>query len=524
MIYAKRVRSPLKGGVDVELGEKVVLWGRNGGGKTAVLQALKLGTKGYVDDQEGQDGVSGTPAIARLFPKGADLEASVEMSDGTEFSWKATRKKTGFTKPKMVQPYDVRFPFHAVKALLSGDDKKIRAWLEKKVGNSLSEEDLLNMLPPAQHDEAKKALGIFTERSPTELAAKLKAEARNLRASSTRKEKTADQIVEGIPLPLSKEQREELASEKAMLWEKANAANTMSPQEHSSLRERIGGLAEALEAVEDQISSLPEPQKGEEETLLTAEKARNLAESHLVTFGHDVCYVCLRGEADVRASYDKWDNVIGELGASRSRQRLQTQYDRGFSEAESLAERYKSANVVDVAAYMAEHSQVAAVLLSDDTNRRVWQQAETVRAEIAGSRASADIFSSLGKTWEKKGQEMLERRKQEFEDKVTAWLPEGEVFQVDLKAGRVGLLVDGEVRTSLSGAESSRLLLAVLTAEAPENGSTPCVLEPEDRGWDPDTLADVMTALADAPDQVVLMSTVLPSKDIEGWKIIEVGA
>ena len=75
MIYAKRVKSPLKGGVDVELGPRTLLVGPNGAGKTAVLQALKLGTRGYVDDQEGKDGVSTTAAIARLFPSGcrADL-------------------------------------------------------------------------------------------------------------------------------------------------------------------------------------------------------------------------------------------------------------------------------------------------------------------------------------------------------------------------------------------------------------------------------------------------------------------
>jgi len=92
---------------------------------------------------------------------------------------------------------------------------------------------------------------------------------------------------------------------------------------------------------------------------------------------------------------------------------------------------------------------------------------------------------------------------------------------VDLDAGRVGLKRGDVAHTSLSGAELSRVLLAVLSAEESE-GSTPSILEPEDRGWDPDTLSDVMTALTDSPDQVILMSTVLPARSPEGWRVIEV--
>ena len=151
MIYAQRVRSPLKGGVDIELGEKTLLVGPNGAGKTAVLQALKLGTRGYVDDQEGKDNVSGTAAIARLFPRGSELRAEVDMSDGAAFSWSTKTRGTGYTKPKVKVPYKVYYPFQTLKTLLSGDDKKIRGWLEKRVGGGLTDEELINMVPPVQH-------------------------------------------------------------------------------------------------------------------------------------------------------------------------------------------------------------------------------------------------------------------------------------------------------------------------------------------------------------------------------------
>ena len=84
------------------------------------------------------------------------------------------------------------------------------------------------------------------------------------------------------------------------------------------------------------------------------------------------------------------------------------------------------------------------------------------------------------------------------------------------------LLVLG--RHELTVSELCEVLLAVLSTEGLGEDSTPCILENEDRGWDPDTLADEMAALSGAPHQVILMSTVYPSTVPEGWTVIEVGS
>ncbi|MAH47921.1 hypothetical protein CMI37_19020 [Candidatus Pacearchaeota archaeon] len=526
MIYAARVKSPLKGGVDVKLGPKTVLVGPNGAGKTAVLQALKLGTAGYVDDQEGRDGVATTAAIARLFPVGAPLQAEVEMSDGVLFTWASKKKGRGFSKPKATtkeRPYRIHYPFQSIRALLSGDDKKIRAWLEKKVGSSLSQKDLVELLPPLLQEDAKEVLREFSERAPVELAAALKGSARNLRAGATRKEKTIDRLVEGVPLPLSAKEVEELQERGEVLWSQAHAPNIMSSAEHQQLREKIVSLAGVLEQVEDQITELPEAEPGEAETADIAVKAHALTRAHLVQLGHDVCYVCLRKGAEIQRAFDRWAGVLSKLGHTSSRQRLQAQYSRGRAEIEQLAEAYRKAQVADVGPVMEEHSTVKARLATHDANKRVWSQAEALRKEVASDRAVADLHAALGRTWESEGKELLLQRKEAFEAGVTDFLPGGEVFSVDLEAGRVGLERDGRIHTSLSGAETARVLLAVLSFESDlSDGSTPSILEPEDRGWDPDTLADVMTALTGAPDQVILMSTVVPSRTPEGWSIIEV--
>lgn len=538
MNYAKRVKSPLKGGVDVVLGPKTCLVGPNGGGKTAILQALKLGTQGYVDDQEGRDGVHTTASIARLFPPEAALEVEVEMSDGKQFSWSSKPRGKGFTKPKTKQPYDVKFPFQAIKALLSGDDKKIRSWLEHRAGCVVSEDDLVEMLPPVQKEAAPAMLRRFKERSPVELSSALKKEASNLRREATRKAKTIDKLVEGIPLPLSAVAAADLEERKAVLWAQAHATNTMTEEDHKALRGAIDELAGALSSVKELVDALPEEGEDDAETFRVASLGHSMAKQHLEHLGADTCYVCMRKEADVQGAYARWDAVLGDFQAAGSRKRLQSQYDRGLDELTVLVAKYKGATVVDMEPVLTAHSAASASLATHEANKRVWSQAEGLRKEVAGSRATADSCASLGRTWETKGKELLLRRKKAYEDTVTMWLPEGEIFVMDLDAGRVGLahvLYPHMIRTSLSGAEMSRVLLAVLSAEDEED-STPSILETEDRGWDPDTLASVMNALTDSPDQVILMSTV-PPKGMEfneaghlvgeppgGWSVVPVGA
>jgi len=78
---------------------------------------------------------------------------------------------------------------------------------------------------------------------------------------------------------------------------------------------------------------------------------------------------------------------------------------------------------------------------------------------------------------------------------------------------------DNKLHSALSGAEESRVLLALASAQ--EDGSKPCVLIPKDRGWDAATLYRVMEALADSPVQVIIMSTVEP-KPVEGWTLVHV--
>ena len=134
-------------------------------------------------------------------------------------------------------------------------------------------------------------------------------------------------------------------------------------------------------------------------------------------------------------------------------------------------------------------------------------------------RAKADRISLVGKELAKAGKRLLNKQQSEFEAAVSAYLPGEETLGVDLSASRLGLVREDGLHSALSGAEESRVLLALASAQ--EDGSTPSVLIPQDRGWDPATLTRVMQALSQSTAQIIIMSTVEP-EPVEGWSLVHV--
>jgi energy-coupling factor transporter ATP-binding protein EcfA2 len=523
MKYINHVKSSIKKGCDVQLSPRTVIVGPNGAGKTTIVQAIELATNGFVTDMEGREQVKLGKALSRLFSKGEPMFAEVTMADSAgpdaSFSWTMEEgPKGGMKRPNHQPPFRVRFPVQELIATLKGDASTVGAWLEGQVLNTMTKEDLLSALPPAVREDADK---FITRQRKTDFLALAKTaaqESKNLKSQATRSETTVGRMTEGIAPPLTANKLAEIEAEWAALTQQTGGVSQAAYDEKKGA---VTAMSAELAALEAKLSALVPIDAKVGTALARVGQAKQLIRMHVDHFGIDSCWVCGNGEADaILGQVDQLNAVQGEFLPQVEAETLRHQ-----------AEALRASTKVNLNFKLQElegmtvsdtHPEVEARALmqriSDDrAARQAWSNADAARKEISALRAQADRLSLVGKELKTAGQALLNKQKAAFETNVSSFLPEGEVLGVDLASSRLGLMRDEQLHSALSGAEESRVLLALASAQ--EDGSTPCVLIPKDRGWDRDTLGHVMTALAASPVQVVIMSTVQPDP-VEGWTMV----
>ena len=526
MKYVSKVKSSIKGGCDVQLSPRTVIVGPNGAGKTTVVQTMELASSGWVSDMEGRDRVKQSKALSRLFPDPKSMYAHIEVTDTetetqAEFDWSMKAgPRGGFKTPEHEPPFRLTFPVQDLIATLRGDASTVGAWLEQQVLDTMSVDDLLSALPPAVRDDAEKF--IRHQRSSDFLALSKEAakESKNLKTQATRTEKTIDKMVEGIAPPLTQGKREDLQEQLEKLSQRSTKG--VKQEEYDVLEKQVLQLDNDIAALRAKLAGLTAPPDAALAALDKVNGAKHLIRMHMEMFGLDSCWLC--GNDDAEAIAKQVDTLVGIEGELREHKeaadllrggkQLIQQYE---AELQSKKQWLAGLHVSD-GTEEAEMRQLLEALSQDKANRRAWENAEAERKEIGQMRARADRLSLIGKELKKAGQYLLNQRKAAFEEKVSSFLPGDEQFGVDLATARIGLVRDGQLHSALSGAEESRVQLALASAQ--EDGTTPCVLIPRDRAWDEKTLTSVMEALADSPVQVVIMSTVEPAP-VEGWTLVQ---
>jgi len=250
--------------------------------------------------------------------------------------------------------------------------------------------------------------------------------------------------------------------------------------------------------------------------------ARDLIQKHVSLFGDaSSCWVCGSANAVPNGQALNLDAAAASLQESAQQHAKHTQVTQALAGSVArLLELVARRDAVVVAPdTSAERDGFVRRLAADDSAQRTWRNAKAQRAAIAQDREKAAHLSKASKALAVAGKELLESKKQSFIEAVSAYLPPGETLGVDLDTARVGLIRGDQLHSALSGAEWSRLMLAIASVWVDD--STPCVLVPQDRAWDSDTLSKVMVALKDSPVQVIIMSTVSPAQ-VEGWTFVHV--
>lgn len=523
MVYVDYVSSTMKCGCSVQLGPKTLIVGPNGSGKTTILQAIELATCGCASDLEGRNQVKQSAALARLFPEGAAMEVTCTLSDETVFSWQlSTRGEDGFKTPEHVAPVNVRWPFQELKAILTGDATTVGSWLESQIIGEVKEVDLLRSLPP----EVRSDVNDLAQRAQTTdfiaLSKFAKDEARNLRLQATKSEKTVVGMTRGIAPPLLDEERKELQDKLSALQ---GRRGNISASDFAALKQQLDAAMTEYMEYEVKVAALPAldtQAKKDFEVLLKLERIQEIQLDH-ASQTQEICLVCGKGSladfkkkaADVEALLVEYRQKAKEI---EDQQILQQRLATRLARLQEIAEQVKSAVVKEDSS--TQEQELQQTLMSDMAAKRTWDNAAAARLEIAQSRARADRLTTASGLLATAGKELLDKKKKVFEAAVSSFLPQGEKLGVDIKSSRLGLVREGHLHSALSGAEWSRVLLAL--ASATTSDSTPCILAPEDRAWDRDTLQHVMEAVAASPVQIILMSTVPPTSAVEGWTIVEV--
>lgn len=157
----------------------------------------------------------------------------------------------------------------------------------------------------------------------------------------------------------------------------------------------------------------------------------------------------------------------------------------------------------------------------------------TQRARSQRSRAqdAASLADRLVEECSEAVVTLLGQQRQEFVGAVQAHMPppekmpKGGLFDLRLTEGsrdvcQIGLIKDGVLHTALSGAEWV-IVTTALAGVLATRYDCPIVI-PEDRDIDPETLANAMRALTDAPCQILWGATKTPKgRTPAGWEVIE---
>ncbi len=554
-MYIKRISSNIKGGVDQELGEKTLIVGPNGIGKSAIVNAVELAVGASASDIVGRSEVKREADLLTL-GDGKRVFAEAEFSDGSGASYETkTNNRGGAKKATHACPVTASFPVRDVRAALSGSADTARSWLLSKVVQDVTRDDVLAWFTP----EATALYGRYAKaerKSEIEILLSVhQAVSKKARAEKKRLA-TERELLERLGANLDAEPTASVLEAARQAEEDALSAyeSALKATSKASIREqaeRLKAIAQAkIEEMDvaqkdaEEVHNLTPPGGSlteQEEALVTRIVA--LADVHKIhlDIGADSCLVCERpGAVDHHALQSKKMAVSGTLSSRKD----------WWDTAKMVFERAEAAETEAQDALKA-YLEMGAVLIETedpevdvDEAKGVWQRAQMKHAALSGAtkqwqnlrgqkdsirllRADISDLEELVESTKQAINRLVKNAVDQFEKAVQTHLPATDKFKLVLEEDgkevcRFGFDRDGFLHTALSGAEWARLTLALACASAQD--SDLLIFAPEERAFDPGTLREVMGALSSAPGQVLITSPIKHKGRLpKGWTVIEVG-
>jgi energy-coupling factor transporter ATP-binding protein EcfA2 len=554
--YVHKLESSIKGAVVAQPGRKTLVLGPNGSGKSAVVNALEAAGSGKVSDVAGR----------YLLAKDADLSmlshadrvwSEAHLSDGTRASWELSKGH----RAKRTGP-EIAFPLRGVRDAILGSPETARKWVLEQSGEALRWPEIVALIPmslQARLSALSDPAGpdsIDEVPAPARITGALEEARKRVReANATAK---AHRAVTAPPGPPASD--EEVAKYEAIIkgWEARGAAPAIDSTREALVvaRENAEALAKLVAHSEEELTKIGDltPTSALRTAAVTVVEA--MAAKRTAS-----CWIC-GGKCDPTTIATR--AVAGRAqitaDASAAKRRLDLEFTLREANADLTSARREverlaaeEARIERLAKSETAQATPLPIPLEDARNllrgaydrRAGWAAARRAEEKALEAERESQEWSQLADALGKALGILVEKARAAFEARVQKYLPEGDIFGIDLldedrEIMRVGLRrlrptmnptpnsAPGTyyLDAALSGAEWARVTAALALATAPAEG--PCVIVPEERAFDTVMLARVLEvwdrALPDdSAPQVVITSPIEPARIPSGWTVIRVG-
>ena len=550
------LKSPLPNGDawTIDLAPKTLLVGSNTSHKSSVIQSVELALAGSADDIVGRNAVADA-ALLMTLTSTDELGISARLSDGEAALFNVSRKDGSLKKPQHVGPGESCLCYRDIRKALAGSASTARKAFLGWSASGVQRDDVLAHLDSGLHGRYQDiADHLGRGKNPVETLIAV-ADYSNKKARETSKEiKGADVIVEDIGANM-----ENRPSEESVIAVKAAYEQAKSDLEQA-LKSDSGTGMDAVEKAEKMAEAEGAIEMwGDDATQKT--RQLELARAHTPTrpehfemaipllewaTENDVeqCPACSSAvgqahmnlcrdfyddqvkqwEADNAASLDGVVHCLQELGIAETNL---AQWWAAYRELEETPV-VEPTSCISVEEARSRMDAAQKAMTSTEVAAAQWDQLVSARERLTSLHTDLDRYKNLREQCDHAIGALLGEQTESFVGRVSDYLPSDWDFSVTLKDGsrevfRMGLLRDGRLHCSLSGAEWAAVVTAIAAAVADgARPTTPAVLIPEDRAWDGKTLSAVMRAFSKFKGQVIMASTIRPTgRTPKGWTIID---
>lgn len=541
--HVVKIETNLKVGAIAQPGLRTLFLGKSRAGKSTRINAVEAAGSGKVSDVAGRAVLARDADLITLAPNGADkVFAAVRLDTGEVCEWSLARGH----RAQRSGP-EISFPLRDVREAILGEPDKARKWILRH-GGEVKWDEVLKLVSKSLHKRLRSIAEAREGIDPSALLASAIDEAKRRAREAKSAAKAARRAGENASALGAPPTDEEIAAAEAAVLACAAATQFVAANDRLSeiqtLLIRNGVKIEGLQDDEKKIASLIAALPKVDAVPDLARGALAVAEA-LAGVKATTCAICgskidpkMLGTraANVRRKLD--DALKGaaemerltKIATATSAALTTTKRDRIALEAE--AKNLEGIIGQSNGAATIDPTEARAALDSLRSRRAGWELAQRGEEEALQAERESSEWAQLADALSATLGSLVERARVGFQARVQAFLPIGWIFGVDLLDGEREILRIGlrdptgpihVLRSALSGVEWATVTAALALATAPADG--PVVIAPEERAFDPVTLAEVMAAFGavGGAAQVLLTSPVAPDYVPAGWAVIEIG-